>query len=69
MPSTHLALNYHLIFSTKNRETWMAPAWRDQLHAYMGGAINGMKSPSPSAVFQTMCNSSLACAPRTVLPM
>jgi REP element-mobilizing transposase RayT len=46
MPSTHLALNYHLIFSTKNRETWMAPAWRDQLHAYMGGAINGMKSPS-----------------------
>jgi putative transposase len=43
MPSTHLALNYHLIFSTKNRENWMTPAWRDQLHGYMGGVINGMK--------------------------
>jgi putative transposase len=43
MPSTHLALNYHLIFSTKERETWMAANWRDQLHGYMGGIVSGMK--------------------------
>jgi putative transposase len=43
MPSTHLALNYHLIFSTKEREAWMAANWRDQLHGYMGGIVSGMK--------------------------
>ncbi len=42
MPSTHLSLNYHLIFSTKHRETWIAPSWRDRLHQYMGGVIKGM---------------------------
>ncbi len=42
MPSTHLSLNYHLIFSTKNREPWIEPRWRDQLHTYMGGTIKGL---------------------------
>jgi len=42
MPSTHLSLNYHLIFSTKHRETWIAKSWRDRLHEYMGGVIKGL---------------------------
>lgn len=49
MPSTHLALNYHLIFSTKHRETWMSVEWRDELHAYLGGIIKGL-SGIPMAV-------------------
>ncbi len=42
MPSSHLSLHYHLIFGTKNREPWIASAWRDRLHAYLGGVIREM---------------------------
>ena len=38
MPSTHLSLHYHLIFSTKNREEVIAAEWRGRLHAFHGGA-------------------------------
>ena len=39
MSSTHLSLHYHLVFGTKNHEPVITPAWRDRLHAYLGGAI------------------------------
>ena len=39
MSSTHLSLNYHVIFSTKNREPWIAPEWETRLHAYLGGCV------------------------------
>ncbi|MDT5123707.1 MAG: REP-associated tyrosine transposase [Acidobacteriota bacterium] len=39
MPSTHLSLHYHLVFSTKNRAPVIDTTWRDRLHAYLGGAI------------------------------
>jgi putative transposase len=39
MPSTHLSLHYHLIFSTKDRQSWITDDWRDRLHAYLGGAV------------------------------
>jgi REP-associated tyrosine transposase len=39
MPSTHLSLHYHLIFSTKERQRWIKDDWRDRLHAYPGGAV------------------------------
>jgi putative transposase len=42
MPSTHLSLHYHLIFSTKDRVALMRKDWRGRLHAYMGGIINDM---------------------------
>jgi putative transposase len=41
MPSTHLSLHYHLIFSTKERRRLIADAWRERLHAYLGGAVRG----------------------------
>ena len=40
MPSTHLSLHYHLVFSTKDRVPLIVPAWRDRLHAFLGGVIN-----------------------------
>ena len=43
MASTHLSLHYHLVFSAKNREPWMAPEHRDRIHEYIGGTIRGMK--------------------------
>jgi putative transposase len=39
MPSTHLSLHYHLIFSTKDRQRWISDDWRDRLHSYLGGAV------------------------------
>jgi REP element-mobilizing transposase RayT len=42
MPSTHLSLHYHVIFSTKNRAPVIATAWRERLHAYLGGVVRNL---------------------------
>ena len=42
MPSTFLALHYHLVFSTKDRAPIIESAWRDRLHEYLGGTVNGL---------------------------
>ena len=42
MPSTHLSLHYHVVFSTKGREPMIPPAWREQLHAYLGGIVRNL---------------------------
>ena len=42
MPSTHLSLHYHLVFSTKERRAIITPDWRERLHSYMGGILNSM---------------------------
>lgn len=39
MPSTHLSLHYHVVFSTKDRRPHIIEPWRDRLHAYLGGAV------------------------------
>ena len=39
MPSTHLSLHYHIVFSTKDREPFITEAWRGRLHEYLGGLI------------------------------
>ncbi len=40
--STYLSLNYHLIFSTKQRQPLLATEWLDQLHQYLGGTVRGL---------------------------
>jgi REP element-mobilizing transposase RayT len=42
MPSTHLSLHYHLVFSTKDRIAYIHRDWRDRLHAYMGGIVRDL---------------------------
>jgi REP element-mobilizing transposase RayT len=42
MPSTHLSLHYHVVFSTKNREPFIDKEWLERLHAYIGGIIRDM---------------------------
>ena len=39
MPSTHVSLHYHLIFSTKDRRSFISPGIRPRLHAYLGGIV------------------------------
>jgi putative transposase len=40
--STYLSLHYHLVFSTKNRQTFIKDEWAEQLHEYLGGTVNGL---------------------------
>jgi putative transposase len=39
MGSSYCNLLYHIVFSTKNREPWLAPDFRRRVHQYLGGAI------------------------------
>ena len=39
MPSTHLSLHFHVVFSTKERRSFIDESWRERLHAYLGGAV------------------------------
>jgi putative transposase len=39
MPSTHLSLHYHLIFSPKGCHLFIAKEWRGRLHAFLGGEV------------------------------
>lgn len=49
MPSTHLSLHYHLIFSTKNRHPFVDDSWRGRLHSFLGGAVRSLGG-TPEAV-------------------
>jgi REP element-mobilizing transposase RayT len=46
MSSTFLSLHYHIVFSTKYRETLIDTTWRERLHAYLGGTVNGLEGVS-----------------------
>jgi putative transposase len=37
--ATHLSLHYHIVFSTKDRHPFIADAWRNRLHEYLGGLV------------------------------
>jgi REP element-mobilizing transposase RayT len=39
MPSTHLSIHPHIIFSTKEREPFIRSEWKEDLHGFLGGAI------------------------------
>ncbi len=41
--STYLSLQYHIIFSTKHREPWLSPSFRNRVHDYLGGTVKGLK--------------------------
>jgi REP element-mobilizing transposase RayT len=42
MPSTFLALHYHIVFSTKDRVPLIDESWRGRLHEYLGGTVSGL---------------------------
>ena len=44
MPSTHLSLHYHVVFSTKERRPWIDAGWRDELHRYLGGCVKTLEA-------------------------
>jgi REP element-mobilizing transposase RayT len=42
MASTYANLNYHFVFSTKDRRPFIQSDWKDRLHEYLGGTVRGM---------------------------
>lgn len=42
MPSTHLSLHYHIVFSTKDRARLITPRWRADLHGFIGGILRNL---------------------------
>jgi len=55
LPSTHLCLNYHRVFGTKDHAPVIASAWRGDLHAFMGGLVRTLGSvPEAVVVLPTM---------------
>ena len=49
MPSTHISLHSHLVFSTKERLPTIGTDWRPRLHAYLGGIAEGLDA-TPLAI-------------------
>ena len=43
MPSTYLSLNYHIVFSTRERQPTIVESFRLNLHEYLAGTILGLK--------------------------
>ena len=41
MPGTFHNIKFHLVFSTKHRESWLSDAIRPRIHDYLGGIIRG----------------------------
>ena len=39
MPQSYTALNYHVVFSTKNREPWITADLQPRLYEYLGGIL------------------------------
>ena len=46
MPQSLARVMVHLVFSTKNREAWIAREVRGDLHAYLGGVLDTIGCPS-----------------------
>jgi putative transposase len=44
MPSTHLCLHVHVVFSTKDRQAFISDEWRERLHAFLGGSIRSAEA-------------------------
>ena len=42
MPSTHVSLHYHIVFSTKHRVPIIAKPIRERLNAYLGGIVRNV---------------------------
>ncbi|MEO6392288.1 MAG: IS200/IS605 family transposase [Pyrinomonadaceae bacterium] len=40
---SYTKLLYHIVFGTKDRIPYLNSAWRDDMHAYLGGETRGLK--------------------------
>ena len=65
MPSTHVSLHLHVIFSTRKREPWFEKPFQPKLHKYLAGIISGLGA-HPRQVGGTADHVHLLFDPKTV---
>ena len=53
MPQSLAAAYLHIVFSTKNREPTIDPAWAENLYAYIGGIAKGIFNPDTLEFYLT----------------
>jgi len=46
MASTYTAITLHIVFATKDRAPMIEADWRNELHRYIGGTVNGLGAQS-----------------------
>jgi putative transposase len=46
MPQSLSRVIVHLVFSTKNRESWIIPSKQKELFSYIAGTLNNIECPS-----------------------
>ena len=68
MPQSLAGLLVHIVFSTKQREPFLADEIRDELHAYSGGIISNLKGTLLHAGSVADHIHLLAAHPRTCSP-
>lgn len=39
---SYISIHAHIVFATKNRRPMLQPVWREKLHEYLGGTVNGL---------------------------
>jgi REP element-mobilizing transposase RayT len=39
---SYISLHVHIVFATKHRQPIILPSWRERLHEYVGGTVNGL---------------------------
>ena len=67
MPSTYSSLRYHVVFSTRDREPLIAPAWGGRLHEYLAALCAGwMVCQKLLVVLPIMSTCWSHCDPRIV---
>jgi hypothetical protein len=59
VPSTYVALTYHVVFTTWRREPWITPARKEPLYGYMGGIVSSFRGHcsrlAESPITSTFC--------------
>ncbi|PYL08710.1 MAG: IS200/IS605 family transposase [Verrucomicrobia bacterium] len=68
MANTYTSLHYHLIFSTKNRQPWIAAETEERIWAYIGGIARAHKMTVLQVGGVTDHIHVLVTAPATIAP-
>jgi putative transposase len=68
MANTYTSLHYHIIFSTKNREPWLAPDIEQRVWAYIGGVARAHKMTALQVGGIEDHIHALVSAPATIAP-
>ena len=50
MANVYSQISIHAVFAVKGRQNFVTADWRDRLHSYIAGAVNGIHKEAKSLV-------------------